>query len=173
METLIPKSKDEHIIVDCCECGKNKQRAIVKQYYSENTDENLIGTWKDCGFAWIKILDRHILEIDSVNQTLPYRRNPAGILKGIELTQEQEKERLIRLEQLAVQHPGLYKLAKILTDDNIEPIKIVLKRLVIRIKKKKIDGLEYDKADKQDDIGRINKKIKNHTEELKQLVEGE
>ncbi len=169
METVIPKAKEESITVDCCECGKNKRLAIVKEYYSDDTDKNLIGSMIDCGFAWIKILDRHILEIDGVNQTISYKRDPAKILKGKELTGEEKRSRLTRLEHLACQHPGLYNLTIAVTVDNIEPLEVVLKRLDIRRRKKEIGSLQDNKTNKQIDVIRLDKKIKKQTEELKQL----
>ncbi len=166
--SALPKPKEKVITVDGCTCGKSKLSMIRQEYYSSSTsDDNLRGTMRDFGLAWVYLLDGYISEIDGINNTLPYRRSATSIVKRIPLTRKEKEDRGVRLEQLAMGHPGLYEAIRIIAKkEKIEPIEIPLKRLDIRAKNKKLDGLRQEKERRQRDMERLDKHIEEARAEL-------
>ena len=160
----LPKGKEEDIVVDACTCGKSRSLMTMKEYFSwDTTDAKLKGSMRDYGLAWVKLLNGYILEIDSINNTIPYRRSATSIALNTPLTNEQKGRRRKRLETLACCHPGLYKAIRIIAEEeNIEPIEIPLKRVDSRREKKKLDGLQREKERKLRDIERLDEEIKTN-----------
>lgn len=161
LTSCLPKPKEKEIIVDGCTCGKSRLLMVKQEYYSSDTsDDNLQGTMRGFGLAWIYLLDGYILEIDGINNTLPYRRSGTSIVKRTPLTKDQEADRKRRLEILASCHPGLYESIRIIAKkEKIEPIEVPLKRLDIQSKKERLDGLRQEKERKLRDITRLNELI--------------
>ena len=164
----IPKPKETEIVVDGCTCGKSKLLMTMEEYFSDQTsDVKLHGTMRSFGYAWVQLLNGYILEIDGTNNTIPYRRSATSIVKQTPLTEEQAGKRKKRLEYLALGHPGLYELIRIIAKkEKIEPIEIPLKRLDILSKEKKLEGLQIEKENKQRKLKDVDEWIEQATEEL-------
>lgn len=164
----IPKPKEKEIIVDGCTCGKSKLLMTMEEYFSDQTsDAELHGTMRAFGHAWVRLLNGYILKIDGTNSTLPYRRSATSIVKQTPLTEEQEGKRKKRLEYLAVSHPGLYELIRIVAKkEKIEPIKVPLKRVDILHKEKTLEGLQIEKERKRYRLEELDKDIDLAAEKL-------
>lgn len=169
----LPKPKEEEIIVDGCTCGKSKLLMVKQEYYSSDTsDDKRRGSMRDYGLAWVCLLDGYILEIDGINNTLPYRRSSTSIVKRTPLTKDQEADRKRRLEYLAIGHPGLYEAIRIIAKkEKIEPIKVPLKRLDMQSKKKRLDGLRQEKERKLRDITHLNELIHQNLTRIEEIEE--
>ncbi len=163
MDKLITKIKKEEIVVDGCTCGKSKLLMNKYEYCSWDTsDAKLEGTMRDFGLAWVYLLNGYILEIDSINDTRPYRRSATHIVLSKSLSKNQIRDRKKRLEILARCHPGLYEAIRIIAEkEKIEPIKIPLARIDKASKEKRLDGLRQEKERKQRDVEKLDIEIAN------------
>lgn len=161
---LITKVKGEEIIVDGCTCGKSRLSMIKYEYCSDHTsDVKLKGSMRDYGLAWVYLLDGYILEIDSINNTRPYRRSATHIVLNKPLSKNQVQDRKRRLETLARCHPGLYEAIRVIAKkEEIEPIKTPLARIDKASKKKRLDGLRRERERKQHDVKMLDEEIKKY-----------
>jgi len=164
----IPKPKEKEIIVDGCICGKSRLLMTMEEYFSDQTsDVKRHGTMRAFGYAWVQLLNGYILKIDGTNSTNPYKRSATSIVKQTPLTEEQAGKRKKRLEYLALSHPGLYELIRIVAKkEKIEPIEIPLKRLDILSKEKKLKGLQKEKESKRYKLKELDEWIEQATEDL-------
>jgi hypothetical protein len=161
----LPNPREEDIIVDGCTCGKSRLLMKKQRYYSDNTsDIKRRGTMQDYGAAWVDLLDGYILEIDGTNDTIPYRRSATSIVKQFSMTDKEKGDRRKSLDILAKCHPGLYEVIRIIVKkEEIEPIEIPLKRLDLRSKRKRLDGLKRERERRLQDLERLDKDIEKAT----------